>query len=45
MVKRMSSIPATRRTMTVAVLMASDLKAPDEHVQIRIDGEIVKTGQ
>ena len=34
-----TSIAALGRTMTVAALMASDLKAPDEHVQIRIDGK------
>ncbi len=33
-----TSIAALGRTMSVAALMASDLKSPMEHVQIRLDG-------
>lgn len=34
-----TSAAALGRTMTVAALMASDLKNPGEHVQVRIDGK------
>lgn len=34
-----TSAAALGRTMTVAALMASDLKNPNEHVKVRIDGK------